>query len=67
MGKIFRIRKDVVFGIVCVLWFISAMLAYILIGSYTIPISNGFWMLVLIILILLKNYTKFGDWLETKL
>lgn len=62
----FKIKKDIVFAIVLILWLTSNISAFLFISVDFIAVSNLVWMLIMCTLILLKNYTSFGSWLEKK-
>lgn len=59
------IKKDIVFAIVCILWLSSSFCAYFMFDQmYGVSISNLFWIIIMCVLIVLKNKTNLGKWLE---
>ena len=66
-SKMFKIKKDIVFAIIVILWLTSNISTCLFISADLIAVSNLVWILIMCALILLKNYTSLGNWLEQKI
>lgn len=61
-----KTNKDIIFVVLVLLWFIAGCVAAIHYGSVGIVVVNMVGCLVMGILILIKNTTKIGIWMERK-
>lgn len=63
-----KVKKDVIFCIVCILWLGSNILFSILFKDFGVFCSNVIFMVFMGIIIVFKNTNKsFSKWLETPL